>query len=144
MLYDLKNEYDVPKFKERVNALLERKAVVELTEVRRNRTLSQNSYLHLILSWFALETGYGLEEVKLEFFKKTCNHDLFFEEVVNKRGVLIRHYRSSRSLDTDEMTKAIDRFRNWSASNGIYLPSPMEHEALLHVKNEVERNKEYL
>ena len=48
MIYDLKNEYQIPKFKEYVNKLFKERAVVEVKKKLPNRTLAQNSYLHLL------------------------------------------------------------------------------------------------
>lgn len=69
-LFNLKNEYDIPKFKAYVNKLFQERAVVEVKKKLPNRTLAQNSYLHLLLSWFASETGYSVEEVKNRYFQK--------------------------------------------------------------------------
>lgn len=49
MIYDLNNILDKERFKRRSNDLYKKKAVVELTEKKRKRTLSQNSYLHYLL-----------------------------------------------------------------------------------------------
>lgn len=42
------------------------------------------------------------------------------------------------------MSVAIERFRNYSANNGLYLPSAEEKAFLDHIKNELEKSKEYL
>jgi hypothetical protein len=57
MIYDLKNEYQIPKFKEYVNKLFKERAVVEVKKKLPNRTLAQNSYLHLLLGYFGSEYG---------------------------------------------------------------------------------------
>ena len=54
MIYDLKNEYQIPKFKEYVNKLFKERAVVEVKKKLPNRTLAQNSYLHLLLGYLSL------------------------------------------------------------------------------------------
>ena len=107
MIFNLNNPYEVDKYKEYVNKLFKERAVVEVKKRLPNRSLSQNAYLHLILSWFACETGYSLEEVKLDYFKKTCNRDLFERKKVNKKGYEITYMRSSSDLTTGEMTTAI-------------------------------------
>jgi len=53
MIYDLKKEIDKSRFKLRSNELFKKGCVVELTE-KTNRSLSQNSYLHLIITWFSI------------------------------------------------------------------------------------------
>lgn len=69
MLFDLKNEYQIPKFKEYVNKLFKERAVVEVKKKLPNRTLAQNSYLHLLLGYFGSEYGCSLDEVKIDFIR---------------------------------------------------------------------------
>ena len=68
-IFNLKNEYDVPKFKAYVNKLFKERAVVELRKKHPNRTLAQNSYLHLLLGYFGSEYGCSLDEAKIDFYK---------------------------------------------------------------------------
>lgn len=145
MIFDLRNEFQIPKFKEYVNKLYSEHAVVELKKKLPNRTLAQNRYFYLLLSWFASETGYSIEEVKIDIFKRVCNRDIFEREKTNKKGKIIKTLRSSSELSTGEMTLAIERFRNYSSAQaGIYLPSPNENEFLLHIQQEIEKDKEFL
>lgn len=145
MIFNLNNPHEHEKFKEYVNKLFAQRAVVEVKKRLPNRSLSQNSYLHLLLGFFACELGYSLDEVKLDYFKKTCNRDLFERKKINKQGREITYMRSSSELTTGEMTTAIERFRNYSSAQaGVYLPAPSENEFLIHIQQEVERNKEYI
>ena len=145
MLYNLSNPYEVDRCREYLNTLCGKQALIEVKEKKRTRSLSQNSYLHVILSYFACEYGCTMEEAKLDFYKRTCNKDIFVEKVTNKFGREIERVRSSASLDTGEMTTTIERFRNWSSSvAGIYIPSPYEHEFLIHCKQVIEQNREFV
>lgn len=145
MLYDLNNILDGERFKRRSNDLYKKKAIVELTEKKRKRTLSQNSYLHYLLGYYAMETGNTIEYVKREYFKRLCNPSLFLTPRQDKYLGEVNDYRSSAVLSTAEMTQAIERFRNWSASEcGIYLPSPDEEAFLQSIELELERHKDYL
>ena len=145
MLYNLKNEYDVPKFKAYVNRLYAERAVVEVKRKNPARTLAQNAYLHLLLSYFASEYGCSAEEAKVDFYKRTCNRDLYEREQANKHGRTVKYLRSSAELTTAEMTLSIDRFRNWSSSvAGIYLPAANEQQMLIYAQQEIERNKEFI
>ena len=129
MLFDLKNEYQIPKFKEYVNKLFSERAVVEVKKKLPNRTLAQNSYLHLLLGYFGSEYGCSLDEAKIVF----------------KEGKEVTYLRSSAELTTGEMTLSIDRFRNWSASvAGIYLPAANEHQMLIYAQQEIQRNQEFI
>lgn len=145
MIYDLSNILDQDRFKRRCNALYKEGKVVELSEKKRRRTIPQNAYLHLILGWFAMETGNRLEFVKQEYFKRHINPDLFVIEIEDKHLGKVQVLRSSRDLDTSEMTTAIERFRNWASSEaGIHLPSPDEQAFLQAIEYEMMRQKEYL
>lgn len=145
MVFNLKNEYEVPKFKEYVNKLFAERSVVEVKKKHPGRTIAQNSYLHLLLGYFASEYGCSMEEAKLDFYKRTCNTDLYERQAVNKKGRQVKFLRSSSDLSTAEMNLSIERFRNWSASvAGIYLPSPEERQMLLFAQQEIERNREFI
>lgn len=145
MTYDLSNDLDRERLRKRIEALLTAQKVVEVKEYRPKRTNAQNRYLHAILGEFAMQTGNTLEDVKCEYFKKYCNYELFvrtkeFEHIGN-----IEVLRSSSELDTAEMTTAIERFRNWSASEaGIYLPSPDEEAYIAAIEAEMQRHRDWL
>lgn len=145
MVYDLNNPYDADKFRKRVAELLHRGGGVELRRIHQQRTMAQNRYLHLILGYFASEFGLSMDEVKVDYFKRTVNADIFKAKRVNRKGREVGYLRSTAELDTGEMTTAIERFRNWSASvAGLYLPSANEQEALLWVQKQIENDKDYL
>lgn len=146
MLYDLSNPLHAENFKRRCNALYSNKSVVELTEKKPQRTLSQNAYLHAILGYFGMHFGYTVNEVKVWYFKELCNPELFVESITDKlTGQQRGRLRSSADLNTKEMTMAIERFRNWAADTaGIYIPSPDEHKLVLQMQIEVERAKLFL
>lgn len=145
MTYDLANPLDQQRFKTRCNHLYKQGGVVELTAKKGRRTISQNSYLHLILGWFAIETGNTLDFVKKEYFKRYINPNIFIVEIEDKYLGKLKVLRSSRDLTSAEMTTAIERFRNWaSAEAGVYLPSPDEKSLLQYIEKESSRYKEYL
>ncbi len=146
MLYDLKNELQAENFKRRCNMLVKKGCVVELCEKRPQRTLRQNAYLHAALGYFGLQFGYKVDEVKSWYFKEMCNAELFVRQ---KRDDITGQYRkvlrSSAELTTDEMTLAIERFRNWAADvAGIYIPSPEEYRLVEQMEIEVQRGRLYL
>lgn len=145
MIYNLSNDFDKQRFKVRCNALYKQGGVVDLTAKKEQRTIPQNRYLHLILGWFAIETGNTLGFVKQEYFKRYINPDLFVVEIDDKHLGKVSVLRSSRDLNTAEMTTAIERFRNWSSAEaGVYLPSPDEQAFLQSIEIELLRQKEYL
>lgn len=144
-LYNLKNPYDRQKFKEKANELVKKQEYVELKTKKTTRTLAQNSYLHTILAYFASEFGFSLDEVKIDFYKRKCNPDIYEVKRVNKRGYEVKTLRSSTTLDTREMIISIERFRNWSSAEcGLYLPAPNEGDALFFAQQQIEQNQEFL
>ena len=145
MIYDLNTEIDRERLTKRVTALFSARKVVEVKVYQPKRTNAQNRYLHAILGEFAMQTGNTLEETKTEYFKKHCNAELFVVTKSLKHIGTIEVLRSSAELDTAEMTTAIDRFRNWSASEaGIYLPSPDEEAYLAAIEAEMQRHRDWL
>ena len=145
MLYDLKNPLDVQNARTRLDLLVRRGCTVELTEKKPKRSLNQNAYLHLLLGYFASQTGNTLEWVKQQYYKKLCNPDIYIGEREDKFLGRVKYVRSSADLQTDEMNLSIERFRNWSASEaGIYLPEATNDAELAAMAIEVERYKTYL
>lgn len=145
MLFNLQNPYEHERFKAYVNKLFRDRSVVEVKKKSPRRTLSQNSYLHLLIGYFASQYGCSADEVKIDYYKRTCNRDLFERRATNRQGREITYLRSSADLTTAEMALSIDRFRDWSASvAGIYLPSAGEQEMLLYARQEVERAREFV
>ncbi|MBO8433177.1 MAG: hypothetical protein IAB08_07800, partial [Bacteroidetes bacterium] len=139
------NELHAAQARARLEKLLRDRKVFDLTEKKPQRTLSQNSYLHVILAYFACQYGETVEYVKREYFKKLVNPATFIREREDRFLGRIKYLRSSADLTTEEMTLSIDRFRNWSGAQvGIYLPSPDEGRLISLMEMEIERNKQYL
>ena len=143
MVYDLSSEFQRKAFLARVDNLMEKGAVVELTE-KAFRSPNQNRYLHLLIGVVAIETGNTLEDAKKWYFKETCNPDLFHVQHRDKMGNCIDHIRSTAELTKEEMSTAIDRFKRWGAENGIYMPNPDDASLLKAIEIEMGRMKSYL
>lgn len=145
MLFDLSSDADRRKFNTYAYWLNKNKSKCELTEKKPNRTLKQNAYLHVCLAYFASEFGHSLEEVKIDIFKRTCNRDIFTATRTNSHGVKTEYLRSSASLDSEQLTIAIERFRNYSAKvAGLYIPCPDEHAAIFEAQKQIDKYKDYL
>ena len=87
MLFDLSNIIQKERFKRRCNDLYKKGCIVDLTEKKQQRTLSQNRYLHLLLGYFALEYGETLQWVKEQYFKKYVNR-YYYADTENKNKQL--------------------------------------------------------
>lgn len=143
MVYDLSSEFQRKAFLARVDNLMEKSAVVEMTE-RAFRSPNQNRYLHLLIGVVAIETGNTMEDAKTFYFKKVVNPDLFQVYVKDNMGNTIDRLRSTAELTKEEMSMAIDRFKRWGAENGIYMPNPDDVSLLKAIEIEMGRMKSYL
>ena len=146
MIFNLQNDIDKKRADERLKWLSSKEKRIEIKELRKNRTPKQNAYLHLILSYFAIEVGEELEYIKQDIFKKMVNPEYFKYERINKKsGKKRTAWKSSTELDTEKMSVCIDRFKNWSVKKtGIRLPDDSESEFLDHIQNEIYQHKEWL
>lgn len=136
MNYNLADKTELKAARSRISYLAKKGRRVRLTAIS-NRTLKQNSYLHLLIGLFAIETGYKLEEAKVIY--KRQSPDLY---VYRKNGEAF--LKSSTDLTIEQMTISIDRFRQFAAEQGIDLPAAMTQEEMLSLENMIERNRRYL
>jgi len=137
MLYDFENDIDVQRFDFRINQLKEKKSKVELTEKRLNRTLSQNSYLHVCIATFCIEVGYTLDEGKIHL-KRQCNFMVY-----EKKGE--RFLKKSSSMNTKGLTDWIDWIRNYAGLQGIYIPTPEDYQRnWVEIEKQIQEHKQYL
>ncbi len=144
MLFNLSNLVDKQKAITRFKILLDKKATIDLTE-KNTRTPKQNKYLHLLINYFACIMGEESEYCKIHHFKIGANKALFEYERINKvTGEFRLALKSSKDLSTKEMTLAIDRFKDYSAKNGIHLPDATQKDFITEVTQEIERNKQWL
>lgn len=113
--------------------LVDSESLVEIKKISKTRSLRQNSYLHLLLGAFGDHFGYTIEEAKLIY--KEVNKNIYYYK--KKDRVFIR---SSADLDSAEMTKTIDHFREVSASQGCELPLATDQDWLRSIENMIEQN----
>lgn len=112
--------------------------VIEVKKVSPGRSLSQNSYLHLLIGYLAAEVGEDQEVIKDVY--KMVNKAIYYQEH-NLFGVKFKSARSSADLSVDEMTLTIDQFRAWSAEQGYPLPAATDKAWLMEIENEIERSR---
>jgi len=134
MKYNLSDPKQHKSAQNRLYYLYKKGRIVDIKEVRPKRTLSQNSYLHLILAYFGQHFGYNLEEAKQVY--KEINKDIYFY-TKNGRAFV----RSSADLNKAEMARSIDKFMDESNQAGCPLPLATDQDWLLEIENEVERSR---
>ena len=105
MLYDNSNPLQKANFLARANLLAERGEVVELRS-KRQRSLNQNAYLHVIIGYFAVMYGEASDYIKEEYFKKLVNPDTFIvarklDKFTNRERIVCR---STSDLTVEEMS----------------------------------------
>ncbi len=145
MIYDLANDLDRVRLEKRFKALLTAQKVVEVKEYKPKRSSPQNRYLHALLGIVAMQTGNTLAEVKIEYFKKHCNSEIFVTRRDDKLLGSVEVLRSSAELDTGEMTTAIDRFVRWyETESGEVLPRPDDEAYIQAIEVEMAKHSYWL
>lgn len=129
MNYDLTSKEDRKRFVKRANFLLKNmRTNVSLVD-ESNRTLNQNSYIHVLCRIMAEGTGTTEQYAKQVYFKEIANPEIF--ERVTKdplTGRVIKTTRSTCDLTITEMSKAITTFIRWAAEEGYVLPEANVNE----------------
>ncbi len=137
MKYDLSNDIAVEKFKLRAKFLIEKQSQVNLTQTRKSRSISQNSYLHVVISLYSIEYGYTLDEGKT-LLKRMCDFMVY-----EKNGQ--KFLKQTSKMDSKELTTFIEWVRNHASKEGLYIPTSEEYiENKFLIDNEIDSNKQYL
>ena len=146
MLLDLSKQFEAKKAQTKLEQLIKKGAKIELIEKRAIRSVKQNSYLHAVITIFAIEYGETIEYTKQQIFKATVNAEIFIYERANKKtGEVREDLRSSKDVSTQEMNVAIERFRNFASENGIYIMDADEFKQNYFLVQQMEEeNKMYL
>ena len=143
MQYNLASQLDVARLQERINHLLAKGAVVELTE-KAFRTPNQNRYAHLLMGVVAMEVGESVEYVKEHYFKRLCNRDLFCITKQDKVVGQVEVLRSMTDLSMEETSLAIDRFKRWGHEQGWVMPDACDESLLKELEIMMGRYRQYL
>lgn len=137
MFYDLSLEEEREKFKSKVDDYTKKGLVVELKKVHKKRTLSQNSFIHVLFTLYGIEFGYTMEEAKTHL-KRSCP---FMRYEKNGEWFL----KKTSAMSTEELSEFIEWIYNYTSGNGCYLPSSESYSNnIAYYSNIIESNKEYL
>ena len=136
MKYNPNLPLDKQKAKVYFNKIIEGNANIEIKVLRETRTLSQNNYLHVVISLAAINYGYTKKECK-ELFKKRFNW------VYEKFGD--KFLMETSKMTTDELSLFIDQIRTHCSMDGCYIPTADEYKFnWIEIEKEIDRNKEFL
>ena len=130
MILDLTIPADQHKAQVYFDKLIADQSAIELKKIHKRRTNAQNRYLHAILTLYAGEWGLTTDEAKTSV-KRLLGY------IYEKNGEKFLEHTSDMS--TAKLTEFIDRFRNHSANQGLYLPSADEmNENYVDIMKQVE------
>lgn len=144
MRFDGKNELHSAQARAVVEKYIRNGDVFDIIKKNPKRSLSQNAYLWLTISYWGTQTGYTKDEAEAVY--KKVNRDIYYVEKV-LAGERVWYVRHTYELDTAEMSASIDKWRNWAAMNDacpVYIPAPDEERLVSLMEMEVERMKQYL
>lgn len=137
MIYDLSNIIESASLISRFNKLNEDNKVVELKEIKPKRSIKQNAYLHVIFQLFGIHFGLTLDESKTEL-KRQCPFMKY-----EKKGKPF--LKKTSKMDSKELTEFVDWVRNFSSTNGCYLPSSEQYlEGQVSIDKTISQHKQYL
>lgn len=136
MKYNLADPKELVAARSRITHLARKGKKVEIT-LKEERSLNQNSYLHLLLGDFAMQTGYNLEEAKMIY--KKINSDIYIYKKNN-----ITFIRSSADIGKEKMAQTIDKFIEYAAMQGVNLPPAENAEWRSLVEKQMQQNRRYL
>jgi len=136
MIYDTSKSFELQKFDAKCEAIKKKKGLADLKDPVVKRSISQNSYVHVLFTLYGIEFGLTIKEAKT-LVKRSCE---FMKYTKDGNTYL----KSTASLSVDEMVEFVDWFRNWSAKEGCYLPSSEEYiEEQTYFQQQINNNKKY-
>lgn len=138
MKYSLSNSYDANSARVYLDNLINDGRNIEISVIRDKRSISQNAYMHVVISLWAIHHGYTLAEAK-DLLKDLCPFMNY-----EKNGHRFRVATSGQ--DSKQASEFVEWIRNYSAKeSGHYIPTPDEYYMnRSRIDNEIERAKEYL
>ena len=137
MKFKLSENIEAQKARIYLENLISKEANIELTKKNPPRSLSQNSYLHVCISLYAIHFGYTLSEAKT-LLKRACDFMTY-----QKEGQ--EHFVETSKSDSKILSQFTEWIRNYSSVNGCYIPSSEEYlEQKFYFDREVENHKTYL
>ena len=140
MRYDLQNELKRKNFSLAVKRAWDTNLVVDFSVVKQ-RTLDQDSYLHVALTYLARESGVSLEYAKQVYYKQIWNKDIFRRERFDPMlGKNVEYWRSSAELSVEEMRQSIDNLLVGAARDAqVYIPDPDRPDLVAAMQRETWR-----
>ena len=114
-LFDLTSQFKSDRLDELILEAKEKKWTLKVEKVRAKRTLQQNSYYWALLTIYGIHVGSTSDEMHVDMrraFGLTYKNE--------KTGKT--YLKSTKTLDTKEMTDYIEFIKNHAGNNGYTLP----------------------
>jgi effector-binding domain-containing protein len=135
--FNLAIQVELDRANEQLRKLAAKEVVVDIKEVRKRRSIPQNSYYHLLVSYWGSQNGYSIEETK-----QLLKHEQLDLYGYTREGHTF--FRSSADLSKEEMQQSIDRFIEYAESNGTDMPRAIDENFMTWAENYVEQHGRYL
>lgn len=137
MKFNSANLLEAKQAQTRLDYLIEHKKRFELKQIRAKRSISQNSYLHVVIALYAIHFGHTLYEAKVDL-KRMCD---FMTYVKNGKMYLVQ----TSKQDSKELTLFIEWVRNLAGKNGCYIPTSEEYLLDRYsIDKEIDSHKQYI
>lgn len=139
MLFNLQNEKEVSKFKDKVNFLVSKGKTVDLIEKKNTRTTNQNSALHLLftimsnqLNEMGLEFQYfGLrgQVLSMRYTPELCKNQIW--RPIQKT---LFDIESTTKINTEQINEIVEVLCKFFAERGVVIqfPSKQVLESLIN------------
>jgi hypothetical protein len=134
MIYDLSTPQKLVEAKEYLNGIHRLGKRVEIKQLSGQRTLNQNSFFWLLVSFFGNEIGLTKEESKV--YVQRHMKDIFAYE---KNGNY--YLRGTSELTTKEMSVVMERLYLLAGDMGISLPLVENDETVNLMEKELEKSR---
>lgn len=137
MKLDLSKPEDAKKFHEYSLELLKTGKKIELKEIKKPRSLSQNAYLHVCISLLGCYLGYHPSEMKSALKREAGL--IYWKQGEDKKWREIEV--STKDLDTQQLTHFIDFIRMQAIDCGFDIPTPEMYKLMkFEIEQYIEEN----
>lgn len=134
MIYDMSQRSQLEEAREYLSGIARLGKRVEIKQLSGQRTLNQNSFFWLLVTFFGNEIGLTKEESKV--YIQRHMKDIFAYE---KNGDY--YLRGTSKLTTDEMSKVMERLYLLAGEMGISLPLVENDETVNLLEKELEKSR---
>ena len=121
----------IQRFKEAARA--KKKIILIIPDEKSKQDRSQKNYAHVLFQILAMETGWTYDYCKYDYFKKSCNPDIFIYDRANPKTAEITTELRSIEDPTINLTMAIKRLKTRALVDcQVNLPDPNNKAELEH------------